>query len=139
MKKPAADLTRMSMDLSRFLRRTMEQGLGDVNILRLHALVIIEEQGELTMTDFAATMNISPSSATEFADRLIKCGYIARVTDAGNRRKVLITLTPLGRTIVRKGRARKEKLLSTMFSALSSKDRAHLQRIFGLLLQKHIS
>ncbi len=136
MKKAQSDLVRMSMDLSRLLRRTVERGVGSVNILRLHALGIIGEGNTLTMSEFARAMNVSPSTATEFADRLLACGYIRRAPDAQNRRAVLISLTPLGARLVRSGMRRKERLLSRMFARLSPRDRLHLQRIFRLLLQK---
>lgn len=136
MKKATDDLVHLSLDLARLLRRTAECGVGDVNVLRLHALGAIGDHERLTMTEFAKTMSISPSTATEFADRLMRRGLIRRVTDSTNRRTVLITLTPLGQTIVQKGMRQKQKLLGDMFAGLSAQDRAHLLRIFRILLHK---
>jgi DNA-binding MarR family transcriptional regulator len=136
MERPSDDLIHMSLDLSRLFRRTMQCGMGEANFLQLHALSIIGEHERLTMSAFANAMNISPSSATEFADRLLRSGFIQRITEPKNRRAVLLVLTPLGRKMIQGGIRRKGRLLGKLFAGLSTSDRAHLMRIFRLLLQK---
>ncbi len=134
MKPVSPDLIRLSLDLSRILRRAMVQGAGDVSSLRLHGLCIIAEKKTMTMSDFAHAMNVSPSTATEFADRLAASGYVKRVADPRNRRKVLLTLTRTGNGIVQKGMRKKEAVLKKLFARLSPADRVHMQRILSFLV-----
>jgi DNA-binding MarR family transcriptional regulator len=54
----------------------------------------------LRPTDFAATLMLTTSGTTKRLDRLEAAGYITRAPDPGDRRGVLITLTPQGRSLV---------------------------------------
>jgi len=54
----------------------------------------------LRPTDFAATLMLTTSGTTKRLDRLEAAGYVTREPDPGDRRGVLITLTPQGRTLV---------------------------------------
>jgi DNA-binding MarR family transcriptional regulator len=55
---------------------------------------------QLRPTDFAATLMLTTSGTTKRLDRLEAAGYITRAPDPGDRRGVLITLTPQGRSLV---------------------------------------
>jgi DNA-binding MarR family transcriptional regulator len=131
------ELVQWSLELSRSLRRKMESDCSEVNVLRLHALGIIGDHQELTMSQFARAMSISPSSATEFVDRLETCGLVRRVLHPTNRRSVFLALTRKGTEVIRSGMRLKAHHLGSMFATLSTTDRSHLQRIFRILLQKH--
>jgi DNA-binding MarR family transcriptional regulator len=51
-------------------------------------------------TDFAATLMLTTSGTTKRLDRLEAAGYVTREPDPGDRRGVLIALTPQGRRLV---------------------------------------
>jgi DNA-binding MarR family transcriptional regulator len=54
----------------------------------------------LRPTDFAATLMLTSSGTTKRLDRLEAAGHITREPDPSDRRGVLITLTPKGRSLV---------------------------------------
>ncbi|HYA52996.1 MAG TPA: MarR family transcriptional regulator, partial [Streptosporangiaceae bacterium] len=54
----------------------------------------------LRPTDFAATLMLTSSGTTKRLDRLEAAGHIAREPDPSDRRGVLITLTPQGRSLI---------------------------------------
>jgi DNA-binding MarR family transcriptional regulator len=56
----------------------------------------------LRPTDFAASLMLTTSGTTKRLDRLEAAGHITREPDPGDRRGVLITLTPRGRRLVDK-------------------------------------
>lgn len=56
----------------------------------------------LRPTDFAATLMLTSSGTTKRLDRLEAAGHITREPDPSDRRGVLITLTPKGRSLVDK-------------------------------------
>jgi len=56
----------------------------------------------LRPTDFAASLMLTSSGTTKRLDRLEAAGHITREPDPGDRRGVLITLTPQGRRLVDK-------------------------------------
>jgi DNA-binding MarR family transcriptional regulator len=51
-------------------------------------------------TDFAATLMLTTSGTTKRLDRLEAAGHIIREPDPGDRRGVLIALTPQGRRLI---------------------------------------
>ena len=55
---------------------------------------------QLRPTDFAATLMLTTSGTTKRLDRLETAGYVTREPDPGDRRAVLIALTPKGRRLV---------------------------------------
>ncbi|WP_167133161.1 MarR family winged helix-turn-helix transcriptional regulator [Paramicrobacterium chengjingii] len=57
----------------------------------------------LTMSEAAARLTMSPSGMTRLADRLVRRGWLARETDAANRRVALIALTDDGIAATRAG------------------------------------
>jgi DNA-binding MarR family transcriptional regulator len=54
----------------------------------------------LRPTDFAAALMLTSSGTTKRLDRLEAAGYVTREPDPGDRRGVLIALTPEGRAVV---------------------------------------
>jgi DNA-binding MarR family transcriptional regulator len=54
----------------------------------------------LRPTDFAATLMLTSSGTTKRLDRLEAAGHITRQPDPSDRRGVLITLTPKGRSLI---------------------------------------
>ena len=60
----------------------------------------------LRPTDFAATLMLTTSGTTKRLDRLEAAGPITREPDPGDRRGVLIALTPQGRRLIDKAAAK---------------------------------
>ena len=60
----------------------------------------------LRPTDFAATLMLTTSGTTKRLDRLEAAGHVTREPDPGDRRGVLITLTPQGRRLIDKAAAK---------------------------------
>ena len=54
----------------------------------------------LRPTDLAATLMLTTSGTTKRLDRLEAAGYVTREPDPGDRRGLLIALTPQGRSLV---------------------------------------
>ncbi len=66
-------------------------------------LATLRRAGEpytLTSGDLARAVMIGSSALTNRVDRLVSQGLVTRKTDPGNRRQVLITLTPDGLSLV---------------------------------------
>ena len=76
----------------------MESGWYDV----LSTLRRAGHPYRLRPTDFASTLMLTSSGTTKRLDRLEAAGYITREPDPSDRRGVLITLTPQGRSLVDK-------------------------------------
>jgi DNA-binding MarR family transcriptional regulator len=62
------------------------------------------EQGPATMGELARRAQVTMSTMTEAVTRLVRQGWVARVTDPRDRRVVRIQFTPRGRTRFRRMR-----------------------------------
>ena len=75
--------------LQRDLARTYSVALGD-----LHALRLLGDLGEATVSRLGAGLELKPSSATNLVARLEAAGLVKRGTDPADRRVTTVALTP---------------------------------------------
>lgn len=59
------------------------------------AIIALATQGAMTPSEIAALVNLTPPATTELLDRLGRVGYIERRRHPVDRRKLLISPTPL--------------------------------------------
>lgn len=133
---PSTDIITVAMELSRHLRRKMTCDLREkdgINFVRTYALSFIKDNNGMTMSDFAASMKISPSSASAFVDRLCKEGWVERIADKTNRKIVHLKLTASGEKILVLNQKQKRAFLADVLSLIPVADQKHLARIFANL------
>lgn len=80
----------------------------------------------LRPTDFAATLMLTSSGTTKRLDRLEAAGHITREPDPSDRRGVLITLTPRGRSLVDKTTGQHMANEQRILSGLTEAEQRHL-------------
>src|SRR5258708_16548377 len=68
-----------------------------VNRTDLRCLDILDLAGRKTAGELATEMGMSTGAVTALIDRLEKAGYVNRVRDPGDRRRVLVEPTELAR------------------------------------------
>jgi DNA-binding MarR family transcriptional regulator len=93
----------------------------------------------LRPTDFAATLMLTTSGTTKRLDRLEAAGYITREPDPGDRRGVLITLTPQGRKLIDTAAAKhlaNERRILSGLSATEQRQLASLLRKLSITLPR---
>ena len=73
---------------------------ADVSLVQLRALVLLERDGQLKAGTLAELLNVSPSTVTGLCDRLTARGLIERALASGNRREVVVRLSPAGKELV---------------------------------------
>jgi DNA-binding MarR family transcriptional regulator len=59
------------------------------------ALDVLERAGQMTAGELARTLGLTTGAVTALIDRLERAGYVRRVSDPTDRRRVLVELTPL--------------------------------------------
>ena len=65
------------------------------------ALVLLHDNGPLTIGTIAVELGVNPSNATRVADRLERLGLITRRPSSRDRRTVLAEVTGAGEDVVR--------------------------------------
>jgi DNA-binding MarR family transcriptional regulator len=68
-----------------------------VNRSDLKCLDVLEEREPLTAGQLAEVTGLTTGAVTTLLDRLEAAGYVRRVRDTADRRRVLVELTPLAR------------------------------------------
>ena len=85
-------------------------------------LDIVERHGRITAGALAVESNLTTGAVTAVVDRLEAAGYLQRVRDTTDRRKVFIELTPLMTNLTRKLFYNLEELFQGMMSRLTARD-----------------
>lgn len=74
---------------------TCEEGeCHEMSVSQLHMLRIVRQSGELTMSELAERMEVSPPSASAMVDRLVEKGVLSREHSTQDRRKVVVRVSP---------------------------------------------
>jgi DNA-binding MarR family transcriptional regulator len=77
------------------------------------------------------TLAVSKAAISQMLASLEKRGYIRRETDTGNRRKIIITLTPKGRETVDKVKKGMDDLVSHVITQFGEEETRHLIRLLN--------
>lgn len=132
-----ARIIQLWMEISRLLRRKMmaKGKAADVcmNPMQMHAMMIIGEHPNMTMTEFAKQLHISSPSATSFIDRLVKLKWVERSSDTENRKLIHLQILPEGRSMLEKTMKEHSVVMHDLFSLLSHDDQQQLERVLGHL------
>lgn len=68
--------------------------LSDLSITQLNAIKTLWDSGELTMSELADQLGVSPPSASVLVDRLVDKGIFCREHSTTDRRKVVVRVSP---------------------------------------------
>ena len=66
----------------------------EVTMAQLHTIMSIYNRGEVSMTELSGLMNVSPPSTSVMVDRLVEKGILVRGQSKGDRRKVMVKISP---------------------------------------------
>lgn len=80
-------------------RGRMQETLAEVTASQLEALMLLHHQtrSELSMHQLAVALSITPSSATQLVDRLVRMGLVERLREEEDRRLVRVQLSESAR------------------------------------------
>jgi len=98
---------------------------------QLFALVLIDEQVEVTSAELARLMYVMPQSLTTLLAPLRDQGLIARRTDDAHRSRLLLRLTEQGKRIIARARALTPQIEGDLLDDLSVEERATLLRLLA--------
>ena len=71
----------------------LRRALG-VTMSELHALLSLWDGGRCSMSELADRVDLSRAAMTTLADRIERAGYIERIPDPADRRRILLGVTP---------------------------------------------
>jgi len=74
----------------------IQEDLG-LSQAEFNALVVLDDQQEVSGCEFAERMALSPSRGSRVLNKLVTGGYAKALTGPSDRREIAISLTPEGR------------------------------------------
>jgi DNA-binding MarR family transcriptional regulator len=117
----------------RKLRQTPVDG-GELTLSESSALGRLERRGPATSSDLARSERISPQSMGVTVAALLDRGYIVRSRDPEDGRRIVLSITEVGRQTVHERRgARTEYLAAALRDAFTADELAQLRATAPLL------
>lgn len=84
----------------KYLSRARDYLDGEKLYMReAHFAIAVGHSGEVTMSELAHQLEITPGAVSQLAQRMEKKGYVERVTCAEDKRKNIVRLTEKGRAL----------------------------------------
>lgn len=107
----------------RVMRAVMQEDdpiaeLDALPLAQLRLLWTVNFTPEATMKDFSERLNVSQSTVTQLADRLVRRGLVERQTDASDRRVVRLHVSAAGAAILRRAQDRQKRLFAAVWEGL---------------------
>lgn len=79
---------------SEYLASSNSGPFKDLSVTQLHVIRVVRSHGELSMSELAELLNVSPPSASAMVDRLVDKGALIREHSTKDRRKVVVRIAP---------------------------------------------
>lgn len=95
-----------------------------------HILFLLERKGPQKMSELAETLHLTPGAVTTASDRLIDHSYIARISDAADRRVSRLELTQKGKEKLNELQNQGRKIMKSVFKDISNEDLGKMNDIF---------
>ena len=105
----------------------------DLTMSQTKALYLVLAAGQLRMSELAARLGVTSSTATGQVDRLVDLGLIERHEDAGDRRQVVITATPHAEATLERFRELNARRMRELLDRLDGDDLAVVERALHVL------
>lgn len=113
--------------------RSLAAADNEITLPQYRTLVVLVFGGATRLADLAASLAVSPSTATRMCDRLIRKGLVTRDRDALDRREVKLEVTEEGRRLVEKVMERRRQDVRPLADSIPAGARTGLVRSLQLL------
>ncbi len=100
-------------------------------------LTALAERGAASQAALGRRLLIDRSDMHALLSDLEQAGLVARVQDQGDRRRMLVALTPAGTRALKQMDKRIEAAQKALTAPLSAKDRRELERLLTRLVEHH--
>ncbi|MGI6031309.1 MAG: MarR family winged helix-turn-helix transcriptional regulator [Eubacteriales bacterium] len=98
-----------------------------VNVIQIHILAALVNQGSLSMSSVAQRLNMSKQQATQTVNRMEELGVIRREQDPQDRRRINIVLSDKGMEVAHKLQEIMTRQVEKALAVLSEEDRRELE------------
>ena len=118
-----------SRTISALIVRSMATVDTALSAPQMRVMVILTSVGQASLSDVAERLGVNASNASRACDQLVKRRLVRREEDAVDRRRVVLTLSPSGRRLVRRVMDRRRVLLEGIVGAMPREDQMALMEV----------
>lgn len=134
----AADLDRVVAAFDALMHRLMATHAPELSAIELtmsqaKALYLVVAAGHLRMSELAAGLGVTSSTATGQVDRLVDLGLLERHEEPADRRQVVITPTPTAEELLERFRELNSRRMREMLVRIDAADLPTVERAIRLL------
>jgi DNA-binding MarR family transcriptional regulator len=110
--------------------RSLGAAAEETTIAQYRALVVLASRGPRRIADLAEALDVAPSTAGRMGDRLVRKGLVRRHRARGDRRVVLVSVTPAGRQVVDEATRRRRALIADILARLPAEAQQSVAEAF---------
>lgn len=134
----AADLERVVAIFDVLMHRLMATHAPELNMIELSmsqtkAMYLVIASGPMRMSELAARLHVTNSTATGQADRLVELGLLERHEDPADRRQVVVSATPDAEQILERFRELNSRRMREMLTRVDADDLPTVERALSIL------
>ena len=107
----------------------------DFSLPQLATILLLEEEGELTIKQVAEVLGRSVSTTSRMLDQLVERGLVSRREDERDRRAKLVASTGRGQTLIATLEQRRAESQMAVMDYLTAEERAAVARAMALLAE----
>lgn len=107
----------------------------DYSLPQMATLLLLDEEGELTIKQVAELLGRSVSATSRLLDQLVVRGMITRREDERDRRAKRVAITERGRALIATLEQRRADAQIAVMEYLSAEERAEVRRAMALLAE----
>ena len=116
-----------------YVRRHMRSHRKGLSVPQFRALFKIQKDPEASLSCVAEHLGASLPTTSRIVANLVKKGFLARASSNLDRRRMILSLTPRGRSIIDSARKASLEHIETEFATVSAPDRAAIFRALTIL------
>jgi len=107
----------------------------DFSLPQMATLLLLDEEGELTIKQIAELVGRSISATSRLLDQLVERGMVSRREDERDRRAKRVAITESGQALITALEQRRAEAQITVMEYLSAGERAEVTRAMALLAE----
>ena len=133
-----ADIDAVLAVFERLMHRLMATHAPELSTIELtmaqtKALYLVAAAGQLRMSELAARLGVTSSTATGQVDRLVETGLLERREDPADRRQVVVTATPAAEATLEQLRELNTHRMRELLSRIEPGDLSVVRRAIVVL------
>jgi DNA-binding MarR family transcriptional regulator len=134
----AADLERVVGIFDTLMHRLMATHAPELSAIEMtmsqtKAMYLVVASGPMRMSELAARVGVTNSTATGQVDRLVELGLLARHEDPADRRQVVVSATAHGAEILERFRELNSRRMREMLARIEASDLPTVERALLIL------